>query len=62
MIAAMKGHKNIISMLIQREANLNYVNQVSMHFLYKYNIVLYKLTEHKNNLLCVQQFFYIYNK
>ena len=32
MIAAMKGHKDIILMLIQKGANLNLVNKVSMYF------------------------------
>ena len=50
MIAAMKGHKDIILMLMLRGANLNIVNQVSI--LFYINIILcymYKplKTEHK---------------
>ena len=47
MIAAMKGHKDIILMLIQRGANLNIVNQVCI--LFYINIIFYKpfKNEHK---------------
>ena len=32
MIAAMKGHKDTILMLIQKGANLNLINKVSMYY------------------------------
>ena len=38
MIAAMRGHKDIVLMLIERGANLNLVNIVSMYFFVTVNV------------------------
>ena len=40
MIAAMRGHKDIVLKLIERGANLNLVDKVSMYLFVIVNIVL----------------------
>ena len=40
MIAIMRGHKDIVLMLIERGANLNLVDKVSMYLFVTVNIVL----------------------
>ena len=38
MLAAMRGHKDIVLMLIERGANLNFVNTVSMYLFVTVNV------------------------
>ena len=38
MIATMRGHKDIVLMLIEREANLNLVDKVSMYLFVTVNV------------------------
>ena len=40
MIAIMRGHKDIVLMLIERGANLNLVDKVSIYLFVTVNIVL----------------------
>ena len=40
MLAAMKGRKDTILMLIQKGANLNLVNKVSMYLFVKISMIL----------------------
>ena len=40
MIATMKGHEDIVLMLIEKGANLNLVNKVSIYLFVTVNIIL----------------------
>ena len=50
MIAAMNGHKDTILMLIQKGANLNLVNQVSMYLFVKVKFYYYCFVKYQHYL------------